>query len=79
MPSLQGIKQDEECLNVDLEDKEKLSGTLTEELIKITMETPLSSFCWKMAAGKKERETAAVNMSNGNPQFLQELREVKFE
>lgn len=52
---------------MDLEGKENISGTLTEDVLKATMGTHLSSLCWKMTAGKTKKEIAAVNISNGNP------------
>lgn len=51
-------------LECGLKDKQKISSKLIEEVLKVKVGTPLSSFCWKIAAGKTKREIAAVNISN---------------
>lgn len=52
---------------MDLEGKQEISGTRTEEVLKITVGTFSCSFCWKITAGETKKDIAAVNISNGNP------------
>lgn len=51
---------------MDLEGKQKISGILTKEVLKVTMRTLLSSFSLKDDSWE-DKEIAAVNISSGMP------------
>lgn len=47
-------------LECGLKDKQKISSKLIEEVLKVKVGTPLSSFCWKIAAGKTEKSLQLI-------------------
>ena len=53
-------------MSVDQDGQKKISGTLTEEVVKATLRSLLSSFCGKVTAEKTKRDIAAVNIFSGN-------------